>query len=439
VDKDGTKDFFISYNRADREWAEWIAWQLEAEGYTTVLQAWDFLPGSNFVLDMDKAAGQAQRTIAVLSPDYFTSNFTPAEWAAAFAQDPTSQQGKLLPIRVRACTLSGLLAQLVYLDLVDLDEQRAAVTIRAGVTQGRARSSTAPRYPGSKAHAAPQPSHFPGPRVLPRAWTVPFRRNPFFTGREPVITRVHELLHAGTAAALAQPPALSGLGGIGKTQTAVEYAYRFRDDYQFVLWVQANSQETLLADFVALAKQLNLPEQDEQEQQVVVYAMKQWLETHRRWLLIFDNADDLAMVQDYLPQGNQGHILLTTRAQAMAGLARKVELETMESEEGVMLLLQRAGLLARDDTLQSVSTADRAQARDIVQAMGGLPLALDQAGAYLEETGKACPTTCAFISRSGQPCSSDEAGTSLRILTRWPRPGRWPCSRLNESSQRLLN
>ncbi len=199
MDKDGTKDFFISYTQADREWAEWIAWQLEAEGYTTVIQAWDFLPGSNFVLDMDRASGQAHRTIAVLSPDYLTSNFTPAEWAAAFAQDPTSQQGKLLPIRVRACTLSGLLAQLVYLDLVDLDEQRAAVTLRAGVTQGRARPSTAPRYPGSKAPAASQPSPFPGPRVLPRAWTVPFRHNPFFTGREPVFTQVHELLHAGSA------------------------------------------------------------------------------------------------------------------------------------------------------------------------------------------------------------------------------------------------
>jgi tetratricopeptide (TPR) repeat protein len=379
--QDSSKDFFVSYNKADREWAEWIAWQLEAEGYTTVLQAWDFLPGSNFVLDMDKASGQASRTIALLSPDYFASQFTPSEWAAAFAQDPTGQQSKLLPIRVKACTLTGLLAQLVYLDLVDLDEKSAAAALRTGIARTRARPSTAPRYPGSTAPAVSQTSHFPGPRVLPRAWNVPFRRNPFFTGREPVFTQLHKLLHAGTTAALSQPPAISGLGGIGKTQTAVEYAYRFRDDYQFVLWVQANSQETLLADFVTLAKGLNLPEQNEQEQQVVVQATKQWLETHRRWLLIFDNADDLAIVQDYLPQGNQGQILFTTRAQAMAGLARKIELETMESEEGVMLLLRRAGL-------ESVSTADRAQARDIVQAMGGLPLALDQAGAYLEETGE---------------------------------------------------
>src|SRR6266496_2393566 len=79
--QDAAKDFFVSYNKADREWAEWIAWQLETEGYTTVLQAWDFLPGSNFVLDMEKASQQASRTLALLSPDYLTSQFTPSEWA----------------------------------------------------------------------------------------------------------------------------------------------------------------------------------------------------------------------------------------------------------------------------------------------------------------------------------------------------------------------
>src|SRR2546425_13216048 len=89
-------------------------------------------------------------------------------------------------------------------------------------------------------------------------WNVPFRRNPFFTGREPIFTQIHSLLHAGTTA-LSQPPAISGLGGIGKTQTVVEYAYRSRDSYPFVLWVQANTPETLLLHFVALRKQLHLP------------------------------------------------------------------------------------------------------------------------------------------------------------------------------------
>jgi tetratricopeptide (TPR) repeat protein len=389
--QEASKDFFISYNKADRAWAEWIAWQLEAEGYTTVLQAWDFLPGSNFVVDMNLAAEQASRTVAILSPDYFESKFTQPEWAAAFAEDPTGEQGKLVPVRVRACTLPRILAQLVYIDLVDLDERSAIAAVRAGLTPTRLRPPTAPHFPGASAAATPYASPFPGPRVLPRAWNVPFRRNPFFTGREVVLTELHKLLDAGTTAALSQPSAISGLGGIGKTQTAVEYAYRYLDDYQFVLWVQANAQETLLADFVSLAKQLDLPEQNEPEQQVVVHAVMQWLESHRRWLLIFDNADDLAMVQDYLPQGNQGHVLFTTRAQAMSGLAHKVELKTMEKEEeeeGVLFLLRRAGLLAPGATLERISPAYRALARDIVQEMGGLPLALDQAGAYLEETGE---------------------------------------------------
>src|SRR5262245_9773453 len=94
------KDFFISYTQVDRPWAEWIAWQLEAAGYTTVNQAWDFRPGSNFVLDMQHAAAASERTIAVLSPAYLQSGFTEAEWATAFARDPTGRQGLLLPVRI---------------------------------------------------------------------------------------------------------------------------------------------------------------------------------------------------------------------------------------------------------------------------------------------------------------------------------------------------
>ena len=98
VDPEAPKDFFISYTHADQRWAEWIAWQLESEGYTTRIQAWDFLAGSNFVHEMDMAAKQATRTIAVLSPDYFTSHFTSSEWEAAFVRDPRGRPGP-----ARAC------------------------------------------------------------------------------------------------------------------------------------------------------------------------------------------------------------------------------------------------------------------------------------------------------------------------------------------------
>ncbi|MBN1667016.1 MAG: toll/interleukin-1 receptor domain-containing protein, partial [Anaerolineales bacterium] len=95
------KDFFVSYNRADRSWAVWLAWQLEEHGYQTVIQEWDFRPGGNFVLDMHQAAASCERTIAVLSPDYLNAFYTQPEWAAAFQQDPTGAQGRLLPVRVR--------------------------------------------------------------------------------------------------------------------------------------------------------------------------------------------------------------------------------------------------------------------------------------------------------------------------------------------------
>jgi len=81
------KDFFISYSSADRAWAEWIAWELEAAGCTTFLQAWDFGPAVNFIALMQQGATGTRRTIALLSPQYFRSDYTTAEWTAALCQD----------------------------------------------------------------------------------------------------------------------------------------------------------------------------------------------------------------------------------------------------------------------------------------------------------------------------------------------------------------
>ncbi len=219
-----------------------------------------------------------------------------------------------------------------------------------------------------------------------RFWNVPYRRNPYFTGREDLLTRLHELLHSGKAAALTQPQAISGLGGIGKTQTAVEYAYRSRDDYQAVLWASAATRETLISDFVALAALLQLPERDVADQSIVVAAVKRWLASNRDWLLILDNADDLELAADFLPLESSGHILLTTRAQFTGTIANSIEVEKMEQAEGALLLLRRAKKLAADAPLEQATAPDRSLAEAIVTELGGLPLALDQAGAYIEET-----------------------------------------------------
>lgn len=154
-------DFFISYTHVDEAWAEWIGYVVEEEGFSVLLQAWDFRPGSNFVLEMHKAANAAQRTIMVLSPEYLQSQFASPEWAAAFSQDPQGLKLKLVPVMVRACQPDGLLSSVVHIRITGLDEDRARAQLLAGISQKRAKPSGRPTFPGSG--AAPTPKAFPGP------------------------------------------------------------------------------------------------------------------------------------------------------------------------------------------------------------------------------------------------------------------------------------
>ncbi len=225
------------------------------------------------------------------------------------------------------------------------------------------------------------------PKPSQPTWNIPFERNPYFTGREDILTNLHNALNKDKTAALTQSPqAISGLGGIGKTQTAIEYAYRHRNDYQYIFWVKSETREQLISDFIAIAELLNLPEKDAKDQSVIVDAVKKWLATSTDWLLILDNADDLVMAKDFIPSPGKGHMLLTTRAQIMGRIAQRVEIEEMELEEGALFLLRRANIIAPNVSLDAASPIDIVKAKEIVQAVDGLPLALDQAAAYIDET-----------------------------------------------------
>jgi hypothetical protein len=156
------RDFFISYTGVNRPWAEWIAVQLEAAGYSTLLQAWDFRPGSDFIHEMQQATSTGGRTIAVLSPAYFGSKFSEAEWQAAFVKDPIGELGLLVPVRVQPCAPPGLLASRVYIDLVDTDEATAKQRLLDGVGESGARPTKAP-FPGRPGGVAvEEPRRFPG-------------------------------------------------------------------------------------------------------------------------------------------------------------------------------------------------------------------------------------------------------------------------------------
>ncbi len=374
--EDQKKDFFISYTGKDRQWAEWIAWQLEETGYSVVIQAWDFRPGGNFVLDMQKAA-EAERTIAVLSPDYLQKPFPQAEWAAAFAEDPTGEAKKLLPVRVVECSPKGLLAPIVYIDLVNRNETEAKDELLKGVNHSRIKPETAPRFPLS------QPSHrviadqprFPG--ALPAVWNIPFRRNPHFTGRDELITEIEEALAKGEVAALTQPQAITGLGGVGKTQLAVEYAYRHAADYDIVWWVRSEEPITMAKDFAALGSELTPPvEILNRNVEAVKRRLERMSRREARWLLILDNATDVASAGKLLPRNSNGHILITSRDQNWRGVAQPLSVLPLAREDAIKFLLERTG------------QSNHEAANDLADELGDLPLALEQAGAYIETTGK---------------------------------------------------
>jgi tetratricopeptide (TPR) repeat protein len=371
------KTFFISYTSADREWAEWIAWEVEAAGHKAVIQAWDFGPSESFMHRMRQAAGGANTTIAVYSPAYFKSRYCMMELEAALAADPNGERRMFLPIRVAACEIDRLISPFVYVDLVGREEADARRVLHTGldyVCGRRAKPEIQPPFPTG----APAPARPAFVAAVPTIWNVP-ARNPLFTGRDDALAALHAAFQSHHRAALV------GIGGVGKTQTAAEYAYRRRRDYRAALWVNADTPETLTTDFAALARRLDLPASGEQDQKVVVAAVKDWLEHNDGWLLVLDNADDLRVVPDYLPSAGTGHLLLTTRVPAVTAVrARPVDLDKLAPADGARLLLRRAGRLEAEVPLDPADP-EHAAALAISAEVDGLPLALDQAGAFIEE------------------------------------------------------
>jgi hypothetical protein len=154
------RNFFISYTAVDRQWAEWIAWELEEAGYTTILQAWDFTPGSHFVTAMHLATQITERTIAVLSRAYLESAYSEQEWQAAWADDPSGVERKLLVLHIEDCPRPGLLGQVVSEDLFGVGKELARTRLLAAVQEGRRKPPMPPQFPG-EAPPVTEPE-FPG-------------------------------------------------------------------------------------------------------------------------------------------------------------------------------------------------------------------------------------------------------------------------------------
>src|SRR5687768_4382324 len=345
---------------------------------------------------MSAALESADRLLAVCTEAYFASAFGGAELRAAFAG--SAAEGRIVPVLVEPVTLPRLYAPLIYLDLTGLDEAAAAARLRARLAGVR------PTGPPPFPHRDVEPSDRPGfAGRRPGVWRVP-ARNPHFTGRDGMLTELRRRLGAGEATLVVQ--ALYGLGGVGKTQLAIEYAHRFAADYDLVWWIDAE-QPVLIPDQLAgLAARLGLPPA------ATVTDTVDWLLTELRgrdrWLLIFDNAERPQDVAAYQP-GGAGHVLITSRFPGWGALGGRLEVDVLARAETVALLRARIPSM-------SAELADKLAAE-----LGDLPLAAAQAAGYLEQTGlpPADYLRRFRARRAGLLARGDVVGYAGRLDTAW--------------------
>jgi tetratricopeptide (TPR) repeat protein len=369
------KDFFVSHAGADRPWAEWVAWQLTDAGYTVELDAWDWPAGQNFMLAMTDALARCDRVLALLSAAYFDrARYTTEEWTAALLHGPDRDQGRLVPVRVENIPredVPQVLRPLISCDLVGLTALEARRVLLEAV-RGPRRPDGEPVFPGTGPPGGLRRPADAGPRLpgtLPRVWNLP-ARNPGFTGRDGMLVAVRERLVAGDRTVV---QAFQGMGGVGKTQLAIEYAYRFAGAYDLAWWVNAEQAGLIGDQFAALGAALGCT-QPGANTEVVRAAVLGELRERGGWLLVFDNGEGPADIRPWLPGGG-GHVLITSRERTWAEIAAPVEVDVLARSESVAILRDRVAGLGEPD-------ADR-----LAGELGDLPLGVAQAAGFMAETG----------------------------------------------------
>ncbi|KAF8475539.1 P-loop containing nucleoside triphosphate hydrolase protein, partial [Kalaharituber pfeilii] len=259
------------------------------------------------------------------------------------------------------------------------------------------------------------------PTSLHLSFNIPFnlpdiRRNADFIGREDLLEQLKREIEKGAATMDIIQIVLHGMGGMGKTQLAMEYIYRHFKNYSSVFWINAASEQTTKISFTHIMQQLikhhaKLSEkpdyphigrllgmagkldsmgmftvQQPSEEQHIVNAVKEWLtaEDNTKWLLVFDNFDDLESfdINDYIPTSAHGTVIITSRRRQSIQGRRVLEVMQMDNSEAEELLFRSAKL-----DLGELSPGDYEREKEaaaaIVQKLGYLPLAIDQAGAYI--------------------------------------------------------
>ncbi|MGY0491827.1 FxSxx-COOH system tetratricopeptide repeat protein [Streptomyces sp. WG-D5] len=361
----GKSTVTISFAGFNRAWAAWIGDRLERRGLRVVYARWDSradVPLADLLSDLRLAEG---RVLVIVSEWYFQLGpRTHEEWNAALRQIVAPDAARFAAVSVTNATLPTATTVLAATQLINMgaDEAERRLLDRLDLPtdplpEPAAGERRGPRFPAS----------------MPEVWGGVPRRNTRFTGREPLLNDAYHLLQG------AEPGAgvltMHGMSGVGKTQLAAEYVYRFGSEYDVVWWVNAEGRVTYRRLMAELAPKLGLstgPEYGER-----LRAVRDSLrrgDPYGRWLLVLDGADEPDQIWDLVPTG-PGHVLITSRNPEWSEHNSKLlEVPIYDRDESVAFIRRRAPRLSEPD-------ADR-----LAAALEDLPLLLDQTAGWLNDS-----------------------------------------------------
>jgi tetratricopeptide (TPR) repeat protein len=364
-------DIFVSYTSSDRHWAFWIGHELEALGHVPHIHEWEISGGGDIMAWMEERHQAADHILCVISAVYLINPYSSWERRAAQWEAATDRPGFALPVFVEHCETKTLFSQVKRCNLYGVSEEEARARLKAFLEPAGKPAQRA-AFPGRVKYSPGTTSTRPPQRFPGTLSNVPISVPRHFMGRDDALAAIETALkrYEGRVAITA----LHGLRGVGKTTLAAAYAERRRGDYGATWWIRAQAESTLRADLVALGIRLGWVGADDKEEPAVEAMMERLRHEGEGILLIFDNAVDADALKPYLPLGGVARVLVTSNAHAWRGVAAPVEIRLWPKEIGADYLIVRTGREAERNAAEALSLA-----------LGGLPLAHEQAAAYCEQ------------------------------------------------------
>ncbi len=399
---------FCSYAHKDEKLLEQLRSHLSSLRRQKIIEDWydrNISPSNHWAEDIDAHWNNAHIVFLLVSPYFVDSDYCYSIEMVRALEREKAGEARVIPIIARPVDWQGL--PFSYLQALPRDAD--PISLARNRDQAFAQVTSQIRSLIEKLPPADTFSH-----STTSLWTVPFSRNPRFIDREDILQQLRATL------TLRRIPTLisyhqSISSGIGKTQIAVEYAYRQREQYKGIFWIHGDKKENIENDFIGLARKLELPEQEFGFPEIVIPAVKRWFNEHPGWLLIFDNVENLVLIDSYLPEKTAGHILIVTNDYSDHKIPT-VKVDVLDPENASLMLLDYAGRLKEEQLLsQPTSDKEAEKLAQIIEKLGRHPLALLTNGNAIKVKARTLDQLLTFYQDNDSSSESSESSTEKAI------------------------